>query len=127
MAHAYLVKLVRDRISENSVDSAVKFLPIEDDDLFIEKLREKLGEEVVEYLLKPSLSEAGDIFAVLCALVQYDLGYRQNDLTLEQRRASYYISFLIPHEQRKRSAVGSTIVLGSTSKRRKSTHELVHM
>lgn len=77
----YLVKLVRDKIGDNCLAQGVHFKHIDDDNLFIEKLREKLMEEATEYLLKPSLSEAGDILSVVLALVQHDLGI--DDATFE--------------------------------------------
>lgn len=74
----YLVKLVRDKISENSLGDGAKFQRIEDHDIFVEKAREKLIEEAVEYILKPSLTEAADILAILRTLVEEDLGIEED-------------------------------------------------
>lgn len=74
MAHSYLIKLVRDKIGDNRHTPGIKFAPIEDREEFIEQLRAKLMEEATEYLLKPSLSELGDVLTVLRTLAEEDLG-----------------------------------------------------
>lgn len=71
----YLVKIVRDRISEAVPNSTVSYEEIPDEDLAIaiEFLRKKLVEEAVEYALKPELDELADINETIIALASYDL------------------------------------------------------
>lgn len=71
----YLVKLVRDDIEKVVSGTQITFRPIEDHAEMVDALRRKLGEEVVEYLLSPGLSELADIHESVVALSAYDLGH----------------------------------------------------
>lgn len=71
----YLVKLVRDRIGERVGPArGFHYEAIEFKDQHVRLLREKLGEEVVEYLCDPSLGELVDILQALEDLAVVDLG-----------------------------------------------------
>jgi predicted house-cleaning noncanonical NTP pyrophosphatase (MazG superfamily) len=72
----YLIKLVRDNVEQSfeHPEHEITYMPIEDRDEMIEWLRRKLGEEAVEYLVKPSLSELADILESLRALASHAHG-----------------------------------------------------
>ena len=71
----YLIKLVRDDVeaSMENPQHGIIYKTIEDRMQFIEWLRRKLGEEMVEYLIKPSSGELADILEVVAALARHDL------------------------------------------------------
>jgi predicted house-cleaning noncanonical NTP pyrophosphatase (MazG superfamily) len=71
----YLVRLVRDRVKQAMVHDAhkVEFDVFPTEVEFVKALRRKLGEEVVEYLLDPSLGELADVHEVLRGLAKHDL------------------------------------------------------
>lgn len=72
MIRRYLVKLVRDRVGENLADTRVEYAPIEDREEAIKRLRGKLIEEAVEYVLDPSAGELADILEVVEGLSMHD-------------------------------------------------------
>ena len=73
-------KLVRDKIPAIMSEEEKKFvIHIASKEEYVEKLKEKLLEEVNEFLEEPCLEELADIFEVLSALV-HDMGYPQEDL-----------------------------------------------
>jgi predicted house-cleaning noncanonical NTP pyrophosphatase (MazG superfamily) len=82
----YLIKLVRDDVeaSMENPQHGIIYQPIEDHDRRIEALRRKLGEEVVEYLLNPSIGELVDIEEACLALAQCDL--KVSPTQIETRR-----------------------------------------
>ena len=66
-------KLVRDKILKiiKKSGSGCKYHIAKDDNEFLEKLYEKLGEEILEFKEKPSLEEFADIMEVLEALAKF--------------------------------------------------------
>src|SRR5579885_3629171 len=70
--HRYLVKLVRDRVGQNLRKTDIDYAPIEDREEAIRRLRGKLIEEAVEYLLNPSVGELADVLEALEALASHD-------------------------------------------------------
>lgn len=74
MADGYRIKLVRDRVEEIGPGRAFTYKPCRNRDEHVHLLRQKLGEEVVEYLLDPSVGELADILEVIESLAWLDLG-----------------------------------------------------
>lgn len=68
-----LVKLVRDKIPEKVGDQRVVYSDIPSRDEFVNALRQKLLEEVAEYLADPCVGELADILEVVQTLAVYDL------------------------------------------------------
>ena len=79
-------KLVRDRIPEVLTNKEIKFSThVADEKEYLEKLHEKLVEEVAEFVEDPCIEEIIDIFEVLDVLRNvYD--YKFEDLKLERKR-----------------------------------------
>ena len=73
-------KLVRDRIPDilKHVDKQYS-MHIADEKEYGEKLKEKLQEEVQEFLENPCLEELADITEVISTIV-YNMGYTSQDL-----------------------------------------------
>lgn len=76
----YRIKLVRDRVDEIGPPRAMGYRPTRDRAEHVELLRQKLGEEVIEYLLDPSEGELADILEVISALCKVDLGTQVTEL-----------------------------------------------
>lgn len=73
-------KLVRDRIPEIIESKGqVAVTKILNDDVFVEELRRKLGEEVEEYLESESIEELADILEVIYTLSNHQ-GYPPDKL-----------------------------------------------
>ena len=71
----YLVKVVRDRVQESMLNGEhrIVYKRIVDRAELVEFLKRKLGEELIEYMLNPSVDELGDILATTAALAKHDL------------------------------------------------------
>ena len=84
----YLIKVVRDRVDEAMVNKRheILFVRIQDTAEAIEGLRRKLGEEAVEYLLKPGIGELADILDSIEALAEVDLGVSMTDVEIEAEK-----------------------------------------
>lgn len=63
-----LVKLVRDRVAPFLDSPEAVFEPIEDEERLLDALDEKLIEEAVEYLKRPSVGELADVLETIRAL-----------------------------------------------------------
>lgn len=68
-----LVKLVRDRIARHLGSSEVIYTEIPNRLQYLEALEKKLGEEVIEYILSPSIDELADILQVVHDLAEIAL------------------------------------------------------
>ena len=66
-AAGYVIKLVRDGYLGRDA-AGVRFERLEDRDEHVRLLRQKLLEEVGEYLADPTLGELADVYGVLIAL-----------------------------------------------------------
>ncbi|EKE07009.1 MAG: hypothetical protein ACD_18C00214G0002 [uncultured bacterium] len=65
-------KLIRDKVPENLDKKNVKYkIHIADEKEYEEKLREKLGEEVQEFLKNSNVEELADILEVVYALCDF--------------------------------------------------------
>lgn len=88
----YLIKLVRDDVeaSMENPQHGIVYKPIENRALLIASLRRKLGEEAVEYLVNPGISELADILDAVEALAELDLGVEITDVEIfaEKKRMS---------------------------------------
>lgn len=72
--NGYLVKLVRDRVSDAmGGDGTVTYRPMPHDE-HVRRLRAKLLEEAVEYAIDPSLAELAQVYVAVEALAKVDLG-----------------------------------------------------
>lgn len=81
-------KLVRDNIPEIIAQNGKKArIHIADEREFIEKLEEKLSEEVREFLFANSEEELADIFTVIDAIVEYRGFDRQKIESLKNKKA----------------------------------------
>ena len=77
-------KLIRDKVPENLDNKNVKYkIHIADEKEYEEKLREKLGEEVQEFLKNSSAEELADILEVIYALCDF---YKIDKENLEKIR-----------------------------------------
>ncbi len=83
---AYRIKLVRDRVHEVGPAREFTYRPVRDRAEHVELLRQKLGEEVVEYLLNPSLGELADVYEAIRALGRVDLGVDPFEIGMEADR-----------------------------------------
>ena len=68
------IKLVRDRVSEVDTSEGITYRQVRDRAEHVKLLREKMGEEAVEYLVTPSLAELVDAAQALRNLAAVDLG-----------------------------------------------------
>lgn len=85
----YLIKLVRDKVGELLAGGGkVSYEPLDDRELHVKLLREKLIEEALEYHKKPSVGEAADVLQALFDLVDLDL--RASRADLEEARVDKY-------------------------------------
>lgn len=83
-----LVKLVRDRIGGHLGTTTVSYEPIDDHEEHVRRLRGKLIEESVEYLLSPSVGELADVVQAVEDLAVVDLGVEMGEvLDKAQRKA----------------------------------------
>lgn len=81
-------KLVRDNIPEIIAQNGKKArIHIADEREFIEKLEEKLSEEVREFLFANSEEELADIFTVIDAIIAYRGLDRQKIESLKNKKA----------------------------------------
>lgn len=82
-------KLVRDKIPEYIASKGEKAVThIADDAEYWQKLREKLQEEVNEFLNDESVGEVADIFEVLDAICEYKQ-YHNDELTrVKEKKAA---------------------------------------
>jgi predicted house-cleaning noncanonical NTP pyrophosphatase (MazG superfamily) len=79
-------KLVRDKIPEIiKAKGEVAVTHIADDAEYAQKLREKLEEEVAEYLKDENVSEIADILEVLEAIAQYK-GFTQDEIMATKQK-----------------------------------------
>jgi predicted house-cleaning noncanonical NTP pyrophosphatase (MazG superfamily) len=71
----YLIKVVRDRVGQSLVhtEHRIVYQRVDDAKELVEGLRRKLGEEAVEYMLKPGLDELVDILDTVQGLSRHDL------------------------------------------------------
>ncbi|MFA7245085.1 MAG: nucleoside triphosphate pyrophosphohydrolase [Candidatus Magasanikbacteria bacterium] len=77
-------KLIRDKIPENLNKKNVKYkIHIADEKEYEEKLREKLGEEMQEFLKNSNVEELADILEVIYALCTF---YKIDRKDLEKTR-----------------------------------------
>ncbi|MDD2656166.1 MAG: nucleoside triphosphate pyrophosphohydrolase [Patescibacteria group bacterium] len=77
-------KLIRDKIPQNLDNKNVKYkIHIADEKEYEEKLREKLGEEVQEFLKSSNVEELADILEVVYALCDF---YKIDKENLEKIR-----------------------------------------
>lgn len=91
---AYVIKLVRDGYRDATVPGLF-FGPVGGVNEHVQLLRQKLIEEVGEYLANPSITELADVYAVLQALAVVDLGSTPEDvggvaLSKQQDRGGFY-------------------------------------
>ena len=72
-------KLIRDKVPAKIEGSGSTYkLHIADDKEYRDKLRNKMNEEVSEFLREPSVEELADIAEVLYAIADLEFGGREN-------------------------------------------------
>lgn len=80
-ADGYPIKLVRDDIGRRLGGSgSITYEPLTDRAEHIKRLRSKLAEEAIEYLLNPSVSELADVLGAARALAEVDLEVPWSDV-----------------------------------------------
>lgn len=79
----YLIKLVRDKVdgflSENTHHSTLEFQNLSHDE-HVKYLRRHLGEEAIEYIQDPGLSELADVLECVMGLAAIDLDVSFEDV-----------------------------------------------
>lgn len=83
----YLIKLVRDGIPMAlGQPGTLHYRPLDDADEHSRQLRKKLGEEVMEYIIEPTLGELADVMEVVEALAALDHCATLADVSAEAER-----------------------------------------